>query len=531
MPKIGEKLQHHGFTVVDTSEGQVFLQINHRGDGALWGNLYISGAAGVQYALSLPDNRRNADGTCDFAKFEGLEGVYVANIYDSDSLIGTGSSFSTMGKTLGDTPQSMKKRKSERKVGKDPNIRTVMTFNKGGQWQLLYPPTTDSRGQKIDCVPQQGCSLHIHGTSDYWGPFYSLESAIGLAMATGNLGDRLTALASKTNTYITRDGGMSWIEAAKGSHIYEFGDHGGLILMARDNVPTQTLSYSWDHGMSWSEYTFSTEPVEVNNIIVERSGKDTVFLLYGTLSGKKGQRKRQSIIFWLDFTSTLRVCSGGDSATGDFEQWEPRGSFQNQCILGHETKYTRRKRDAACITGKFHSRKSFVRDCPCSEEDYECDINYHRPEWDSANKNAACKVDEGTTPNKTHSILHQCSRTDSKGMYYDPNGYRMVAGDTCVGGVTHVGSQVACPTWAYVHNGRSWFTTFFYFVLFAIVVALLIFTERGRSTLATLIELIGSIVGIVSGLCNRGGNSSHGYQPVSRCVAAIYCSLLVFVAR
>ena len=93
-----------------------------------------------------------------------------------------------------------------------------------------------------------GCSLHIHGTSDYWGPFYSLDSAIGLAMATGNLGDRLTAYASKTNTYLTRDGGLSWIEAAKGSHIYEFGDHGGVILMARDNVPTQTLSYSWDQG-------------------------------------------------------------------------------------------------------------------------------------------------------------------------------------------------------------------------------------------------------------------------------------------
>ena len=73
-------------------------------------------------------------------------------------------------------------------------------------------------------------------TSDYWGPFYSLDSAIGLAMATGNLGDRLTPYASKTNTYLTRDGGLSWIEAAKGSHIYEFGDHGGIILMARDNV-------------------------------------------------------------------------------------------------------------------------------------------------------------------------------------------------------------------------------------------------------------------------------------------------------
>jgi len=48
MPKVSEALSHHGFTVVDTSEGQVFLQINHEGEGALWGNLYISGAAGVQ---------------------------------------------------------------------------------------------------------------------------------------------------------------------------------------------------------------------------------------------------------------------------------------------------------------------------------------------------------------------------------------------------------------------------------------------------------------------------------------------------
>jgi hypothetical protein len=251
MPKISDKLQHHGFTVVDTSEGQIFLQINHQGEGALWGNLYISGAAGVQYSLSLPDNRRNADGTCDFAKFEGLEGVYVANIYDSDSLVGSGSTFTTMGKALGDTQETMKARKSSRKVGKDPNIRTVMTFNKGGQWSLLNPPTTDSRGASTNCFPTTGCSLHIHGTSDYWGPFYSLDSAIGLAMATGNLGDRLTPYASKTNTYLTRDGGLSWIEAAKGSHIYEFGDHGGIILMARDNVATQTLSYSWDHGTSF----------------------------------------------------------------------------------------------------------------------------------------------------------------------------------------------------------------------------------------------------------------------------------------
>ena len=36
-----------------------------------------------------------------------------------------------MGKALGDTQETMAARKKVRKVGTDPNIRTVMTFNKG----------------------------------------------------------------------------------------------------------------------------------------------------------------------------------------------------------------------------------------------------------------------------------------------------------------------------------------------------------------------------------------------------------------
>ena len=36
------------------------------------------------------------------------------------------------------------------------------------------------------------------------------------------------------STYFSRDAGLSWDEVAKGSHIYEFGDHGALIVMAND---------------------------------------------------------------------------------------------------------------------------------------------------------------------------------------------------------------------------------------------------------------------------------------------------------
>ena len=35
-------------------------------------------------------------------------------------------------------------------------------------------------------------------------------------------------------TYLSRDGGHSWLEIRQGSYIYEVGDHGGLIVMVED---------------------------------------------------------------------------------------------------------------------------------------------------------------------------------------------------------------------------------------------------------------------------------------------------------
>ncbi len=39
-------------------------------------------------------------------------------------------------------------------------------------------------------------------------------------------------LPFQVNTYFSRDGGVSWREVRKGSFVPEFGDHGGVIVMA-----------------------------------------------------------------------------------------------------------------------------------------------------------------------------------------------------------------------------------------------------------------------------------------------------------
>jgi len=67
-----------------------------------------------------------------------------------------------------------------------------------------------------------------------YGPIYSSKNAIGLLIGTGGVGKYLPTRPDKINTYFSRDAGATWTEIAKGSNIYEMGDHGGLIVMAND---------------------------------------------------------------------------------------------------------------------------------------------------------------------------------------------------------------------------------------------------------------------------------------------------------
>ena len=55
-------------------------------------------------------------------------------------------------------------------------------------------------------------------------------------MAAGNTGEYLDASADTTCTWLSRDGGANWEDVADYAAIYEFGDHGSIILTARYQV-------------------------------------------------------------------------------------------------------------------------------------------------------------------------------------------------------------------------------------------------------------------------------------------------------
>ena len=70
-------------------------------------------------------------------------------------------------------------------------------------------------------------------------------------MSTGNIGESLRKEEDVTHTYLSKDGGLTWNEVHREPMIYEFGDHGGIIIMASLIKDSNEILYSWNEGEKW----------------------------------------------------------------------------------------------------------------------------------------------------------------------------------------------------------------------------------------------------------------------------------------
>lgn len=101
-----------------------------------------------------------------------------------------------------------------------------------------------------ECAKQQDCSLHLNSLSSFGvGPITTAESAPGLIIATGNEGTHLEV--SHADTYLSVDAGLSFKKILSGSHIYQVGDQGALIVAASDDKAVTTVKFSWNGGKGW----------------------------------------------------------------------------------------------------------------------------------------------------------------------------------------------------------------------------------------------------------------------------------------
>jgi hypothetical protein len=114
------------YTIVNDDVGSAFINVQHDDDA--WGNLYVSAvnsALGGEhvFTLSLVRAVREPSGQVQFARFFGADGVYLCNV-----------------------------REDTGKVGRLESIRTMITYDNGGEWFPLKVPKKSFDGRPYDCV-------------------------------------------------------------------------------------------------------------------------------------------------------------------------------------------------------------------------------------------------------------------------------------------------------------------------------------------------------------------------------------------
>lgn len=472
-------LQEHSYTFLDTTEESVFLHINHFGDSSKFGYIYTSDKQGLKYSLSLADNVRSYDNQCDFDRLNGLEGIYIANTIDQQFIEIYKAQFQR------ESEDSMDEKKHSRSKEQEENayrnfIRTLITFNKGGQWKQLNAPERDSEGHLYDCADE--CYLNLHGVSGDFQAFYSVKTAAGILLGNGNVGQFLSHEAEEVATFLSRDGGLSWIEVRKGPHIFEIGDHGGLIVVADDQKAVDEVYYSWNEGITFEAVKISDEKVFIREILIEPTSRSQQFLVYGETVTRKGKKK--GIVIALDFASLNKPqCRNPDyvdRTDSDYEKWSPSDQKGHQCLLGKKTIYVRRKRDAECFNGEEFERKTVVENCDCTDFDYECDEGFAR-----------ANIKEPCTPinTNTHKLplegeIHKPPE-NCKGYYTISKGYRKVPGNSCVNGVKFDPIIIPCP-----YTGLMNYLGILFFFIILVSLAVLVILSFNK----TFIQSISSFV-------------------------------------
>jgi hypothetical protein len=572
MPKDYHVTDH--FTVMDTSEKTVFLYISDHTVANPVGNLFVSDGLGYRFTHSL-QNIIKGGGAVDFETIESMEGTFIANRYDVDHGVSAGEvkaaghlreiteddianeeqaqserSRERMSSTSGSKKQAQTAKEGRKRSNRgemdylesfNEKIKTYITHNKGSSWELIRPPEKDMRGRSVGCYTEDGCSLHLQmysNNAQMYAPPYSQESAIGIIMSVGYVGDRLDYdRGAKRGTFLSRDGGLNWSEVAKIPLIYEFGDHGGLLVAAPNVQSTTQIRYSWNEGKTWTKLTVSDAPIFIDNIIIEPKSTAQQFVIYGSYdnSTEEGDSDYDvkhavgdDIMITLDFSGLHEpVCKGVDSPgteQSDFEVWSPhddgRHGSNDKCFLGQQVSYIRRKQDAECFNGEELERQTMRIPCICTEADYECDMNYVKDKGGKCIKGTSAKGDDQ---------IKQEQREDCalEGFYYVSQGYRKIPGDTCTGGVALDPVKKPCNSVAWLSQLFKSKSVFILLVIGAVLyygwpiieaIILVLPIPDPRGTINNVKSAAGSASDMVSGALtsNTGPNRNMSHQQYSQ---------------
>ncbi|KAK3675521.1 vacuolar protein sorting/targeting protein PEP1 [Recurvomyces mirabilis] len=397
------KVAHQqAYTVLDSSTHAVFLHVtvNNREDSE-YGSIIKSNSNGTSYVLSVSEVNRNGPGYVDFEKMQGLEGVAVINRVANAKAV---------------------------EDGEKKKLKTFVTHNDGADWALLARPEKNFEGKGWECSGgSEKCSLHLHGYTERKDArdTFSSPSAVGLMMGTGNVGEFL-GYKKDADTFLTRDGGVTWRVVAPGNWMWEYGDQGSILVIVKEGEATREVLYSLNEGDDWIKYAFSEAEMMVEDITTVPSDTSRNFMLWGKI-------KRDLVSVNLDFSGLeerSKLChldekdpEGKDS---DYWLWEPKHPLSDDnCLFGHVAQYHRKRLESKCYNGReIKHLHDIKRNCTCTRRDFECDYNYERQ------TDGSCRLVEGLQAADPAAV---CEKKDVV-EFYDTTGYRRIPLTTCEGG-------------------------------------------------------------------------------------------------
>ncbi|XP_055291161.1 VPS10 domain-containing receptor SorCS2 isoform X1 [Moschus berezovskii] len=374
--------------VISTDESQVFVAVQEWYQTDTY-NLYQSDTHGVRYSLVLEDVRssRQAEESVviDILEVRGVKGVFLAN---------------------------------QKVNGK---VVTLITYNKGRDWDHLRPPSTDMNGKPTNCKPPD-CHLHLHlrwADNPYVsGTVHTKDSAPGLIMGAGNLGSQLVEY--KEEMYITSDCGHTWRQVFEEEHHILYLDHGGVIVAIKDtSIPLKILKFSVDEGLTWSTHNFTSTSVFVDGLLSEPGDETLVMTVFGHISFRSDWE-----LVKVDFRPWFSRRCGED----DYSSWDLANLQGDRCVMGQQRSFRRRKPASWCVTGRSFTAALTARVCPCRASDFLCDYGFERaPSSESdANKCFANFWFNPLSP-PDDCVLGQT--------YTSSLGYRKLVSNVCEGGV------------------------------------------------------------------------------------------------
>ena len=278
-------------------------------------------------------------------------------------------------------------------------------------------------------MEENACRLHLNSLSSFGvGPIYTATNAPGLILATGNIGNYLDE--EKADTYLSNNGGLSFKKIANGSHIYQIGDQGSLIVMARDDKEVQKIKFSWNNGKTFEEMLINEKPLFVTNIVIESSHKGLIFQVYGVLKDDSS-----GFVVPVNFENLMpRRCVHDEYGDSDYETWSPHSST-GKCINGEKMVYLRRKPERACFNSDEVEMVRRDAVCKCEAEDWECDIGFVREK-----ESGACVRSSDGKSGPFYEPPKKCVD-----FYKVRTGYRKVAGNVCENGVDLGAHMIQCP--------------------------------------------------------------------------------------